>query len=183
MKYLFLKNPSFKLFIPGIILLTALAAPAVKSSAPFQSTEKITYVAEKTDPLIGLFKSEGFQGTIARADFSAPSLRLVDDYLIDPGSKKIDTDFCKEALSSLLGPHEGAEAVITLKDVETFKGRYGNACEIQAADVKEAPSPKRYRALIFKFKDTFRAFVTKGTLDKPSDGESSEFRKFLSSLR
>ncbi|HRO68699.1 MAG TPA: hypothetical protein PL182_14090, partial [Pseudobdellovibrionaceae bacterium] len=56
--------------------------PARSVPPPFRSSQKFEYVSEKTDPLIGLIKTDTFQGVILRPDSSMESLRLIDDHLI-----------------------------------------------------------------------------------------------------
>ncbi|MBX3041027.1 MAG: hypothetical protein KF789_10010 [Bdellovibrionaceae bacterium] len=166
-------------------LLCLLSFTASAQTRPFQSSEKFEYVAEKTDPLIGLIKTETFQGVVLRPDSSMESLRLIDDHLV-PLEKAavLNEKTCREALTRILGPSEGKDPVIKIAKVETFQVGSDPACEIEASDVKSGgPLLKRYRIAMRTYKGKIRAFVAQDTSAVALPDESEELRGFLKSLK
>lgn len=159
--------------------------PTRKLPPPFTSSEKFEYVAEKTDPLIGLIKSNTFQGVILRPDSSMESLRLIDDHLVPLDKvKSLDEKSCRQALALVLGPSEGEDPAIKVNKIETFSISTGPACEVEASEVKSSmPVLKRYRVVIGLHKGKVRALVAQDKSAVAPPDESAELRGFLKSLK
>lgn len=162
---------------------SGLAKQRKTEKPPFQTSESVEYVAEKSDPLIGLLKADGFQGVVIRGDSAFETLQLIDDYSLALPGKAMDETLCKTVVRSLLGADEGNDPAIKILKIESFDSRFGKACEAEVQDAPSVIPVKRYRVVTGIYRNKVRAFVARDKNLTAREGESEELRKFYKSLK
>lgn len=154
-----------------------------RDKIPFSTSETVDYVAEKSDPLIGLLKAPSFRGVVMRSNSQLESLRLIDDHVLSLKIKKMDEAACRQVTQAILGSDEGEKPAMKISKVELFKSRFGEACEVEAQELNADPQPRRFRLVTGLYKNEVRAFVANDKNPTAREGESEELRKFYKSLK
>lgn len=154
-------------------------APA---KAPFISEEEFEYTQDDGG-LISFSEAPEFIGMISRPFGQTPAVRVARLYeLKNEKALKADREMCRNHVMALHGMDAPETTTERITDLELFKSRFGQSCEIRISSKAKHSEFREHSYILSVIKGKVYVIAYKSRT-KITHKEGADFRKFVKSLK